>query len=469
MKLLIILFVGFITFNVNAQIAEFNEYVTEKQPLNLDDKADAYSWLSKDGLRIYFSRDNSEDEIWMSERKSLNEEFSNPKTIGIEGITGGSEVFSCWLTDDEKTIFFVTRQNKVGYITQLFKASFSVERQCFINPIQINLQKEGVSEFSRIFISAPSLTADLKQLFVYYSGEGEHIAIFTSNDGINYEFKNFVNDGENYCPGNLSSNGLEYYLSIRDEEKLLVKLTRPNLESDFGNPQYYKLSTIHNDGISFYQPSVNTDLGILSLTFGKGTWDSNNLMIMNLPNDKVNYKDEKLIVNDYLDTLFDTNFELTTTPEFALVDTIANYEIEKVNFTGPLSEFKNDSIFFPICSFCNLIVQADTITDVEPVNEFYFQEPTPISNKIAQVTNFQGSPNPANINFSIAYNLGTYLEEKPTLEFLNMSGQVIKKYKLETTSGQIELNVEEFAQGLYYYRIYTSQFVTETKKLVIKR
>ena len=51
----------------------------QNMPINMENQADAYSWLSKDGLRLYFTRDNSSDEIWKAERKSISDEFINPK------------------------------------------------------------------------------------------------------------------------------------------------------------------------------------------------------------------------------------------------------------------------------------------------------------------------------------------------------------------------------------------------------
>jgi hypothetical protein len=255
-------------------------------PLNSENKADAYSWLSKDGLRLYFTRDNSIDEIWKATRKSLNEPFSNPESLSIEGLAGDNEVFSSWLTSDENTIYFITREDNVGYSTSLYKANYDKTNNKFINPIKINLGLASKDDESDIFISGPSLTNDLTQLYVYYSEPGDggdRIASFTSTDGLNYAFKNFLNNAENYCPGSISNDGLSFYLTLREQKNTLVKLSRTDLNSDFSNPIYFLIDTSAHSGKNYYQPNVNTELGILSITYGLGSWETNDLDVIKMP------------------------------------------------------------------------------------------------------------------------------------------------------------------------------------------
>jgi hypothetical protein len=73
--------------------------------INAPDKADAYPWLSPDGLRLYYTRADVDDRIYFTERSSTDQLFQSPLPVSIpyEG-----DIRSAWLTDDEKTILFTS-------------------------------------------------------------------------------------------------------------------------------------------------------------------------------------------------------------------------------------------------------------------------------------------------------------------------------------------------------------------------
>ncbi len=444
----------------------------QNMPLNQEEKADAYSWLSKDGLRLYFTRDNSSDEIWKAERKRLKDEFINPKTVAINGIVGDYDVFSCWLTEDEQTVFFVTHKNSDGFMTTLYKANYDETSKSFNNPIKINLTGGEISETSSVFISGPSLTADLSQLFVYYNDEHsiERIAFFTTTDGINYSFNSFMNNAENYCPGSLADEGLSYYLTLRDENNLLVKLTRPNLNSEFGNPEYFILDSTINSDKNYYQPFVNTELGIISLTYGLGTWESNNLAIIKLPTQKIVY-DENIV-------FIPPTIESTKSEEVVYKEELENVAVDSttqsINYVWNFEAFDSstiDSTLLAWTSNCKFgygdfdveLRGKDTLSFEPDDNQI-----TPISNSKTIENSFAEMPNPTATNFRIIYDIKTNSTERPIFEITNINGQIVKQFELESTSGNFEIDITGLTEGLYFYKVYTSQFMSENKKLIVK-
>jgi len=474
--LLTFILISVFYFTSNSQSSEtvYEEFIMDVN-LNNPSTADAYSWLSKDGLRIYFTRDNSTDEIWKAERKNINEEFNNPETININGIKGNSEVFSCWLTNDEKTLFFITRERQGGFSTSLYKAHFDENLKSFINPIKINLIVPGISESNDIFISGPSLTDDLSQLFVYYNDthSNEHIAFFKSDDELNYTFHSFINKANNYCPGNLSNNGLNYYLTLRNEDKILVKLSRTTLSSEFGLPEYIVVDANLNNEKNYYQPFVNTELGIISITIGSGTWESNDLEIMKLPsndlftnylleNDSIklaivqNFENpilETLIENKPVtDTLNSTNY-LWVFENFKIVDTTTNLY---------LKDLIDDKTIF--------IKNADTLT-IKGALTFDINTVKKTSPLIASLEEIylKGIPNPASSLFTIQYDFKTNLDKKPLLEIFNSNGKIIKQIELEHALGFKEIDINDMAEGIYFYIIHTTQFLGKPQKFIIKR
>ncbi len=388
----------------------------QNMPLNMENQADAYSWLSKDGLRLYFTRDNSSDEIWKAERKSISDEFINPKSISIDGVLG-DDIFSCWLTEDEKTVFFVTHENKGVFSTTLYRASYNEQSKSFKNPLKINLTGGEISVATSIFISGPSLTADLSQLFVYYNGDhsNERIACFISQDGINYEFKSFLNNADNYCPGSLADNGLSFYLTLRNEDNLLVKLTRPDLNSEFGNPTYFIIDSSINTDKNYYQPCVNSELGIISLTYGVGTWESNNLAIITIPTQKTDYSDKVVFIPPTIDSLeyAEVVYEDMVAADEIAFDTIAitSYDC----FFADTSALDTIHSFF-ICTFCNPEVGVFALEiNFEDTLAFETEDnfATPVSNNTTIGNSFLGMPNPASSSFRIIYDIKTNSSERP--------------------------------------------------------
>jgi hypothetical protein len=443
----------------------------QNMPINMENQADAYSWLSKDGLRLYFTRDNSSDEIWKAERKSISDEFINPKSILIDGVLG-DDIFSCWLTEDEKTVFFVTHEDKGVFSTTLYRASYNEQSKSFKNPLKINLTGGEISVATSIFISGPSLTEDLSQLFVYYNGDhsNERIASFASQDGINYEFKSFLNNADNYCPGTLADNGLSFYLTLRNEDNLLVKLTRPELNSEFENPTYYIIDSSINTDKNYYQPCVNSELGIISLTYGVGTWESNNLAIISLPTQKIDYTSNLVFIPPSVDTLY---IDEEISEKNITVDTLSSTKLNWV-FTDEIVISDSFATIATIqCTYGytlpNVVFLDESLTDDTLAFETEDNFSTPVSNNRTVVNLFSGMPNPASSSFKIIYDIKTNSSERPIFELTNLNGQVIKRFELESTSGNFEIDINGLTEGLYFYKITTSNFASEIKKLVVKR
>jgi len=451
--------------------------VATNYPLNEASKADAYSWLSQDGLRVYFSRGNSAGEIWKAERKNLSEAFSNPSTVSIDGIKGDDDVFSCWLTVDEKTIFFTTHEDGYGFSTFLYKATYDENSKSFMNAEKLNLTGGEISERSSIFISAPSLTADLNQLFVYYNDEhsDDRLACFTTTDGINYVFKSFVNDALNYCPGSLANNGLSFYLTLRGEDNTLVKLSRPNLNAEFGNPEYFKIDPSINVGKQYYQPSANTELGIISLTFGLGTWESNDLAIIKIPDTKTVVGAPELASDIISEDKFPDQIEMAEEADVAEELSI-NEGLYIQSADAPVHCDIPPSLSIDE-TIQNWVVIDDTLLNVDIEfaidDTLSFDSPddliTPISKGYKESMIFEAMPNPAATSFKIIYKLKTSGDEKPVFELTNLNGQVIKHFELASSQGNVDIDINGLAEGMYFYRILTSGESSPIKKLIVKR
>jgi Tol biopolymer transport system component len=228
--------------------------------------ADAYPWISPDGLTLYFSQGSSvsESNLYVARRATLNDMFADVSQVG-QRIPEGS--FSCWLSNDEKDIYYINSR-------KLYHSSRISRTAAFGEPKEVVLP--GVSGF----ISGPSLSPDGKQLFIYNHGsDAKKILHF-----INEEDGNFVSAGElefplgyEPNPGQLSKDGLKYYVTLgnSDSEKLYM-LSRKSLNESFDNA--LSVPSVNNSG-SVDQPSVSADGSVVVFVKSTGTWTENELCV----------------------------------------------------------------------------------------------------------------------------------------------------------------------------------------------
>lgn len=140
----------------NAGVPEKIRLMSE---LNTPDISEAYPWISADGLRIYFTRN---DKIYSSTRSNRNAIFQEPALLEFDGISN-LNVLSCWLTRDEKNLFIVS--DNIIYMAK----RKSVKKKFNLPQIYTNEFKD----FS--FISGISFTPDLKELYLYHSDDSASI------------------------------------------------------------------------------------------------------------------------------------------------------------------------------------------------------------------------------------------------------------------------------------------------------
>jgi hypothetical protein len=127
--------------------------------LNSDGISESYPWLSHDGLRLYFMKD---EKIYLSKRNNENDIFSKYEplefTVGME-----LPVLSIWLDESEKTLWLIS--DNIIYRSTRKKKS---------KPFELpTVYTEEFKDFS--FISSISFTPDGKDMFVYFSDEEDLI------------------------------------------------------------------------------------------------------------------------------------------------------------------------------------------------------------------------------------------------------------------------------------------------------
>jgi len=143
-------------------------------------EADAYPWISPNGLRLYFTQ--------------------RLPIVGIDDLT------SCWLTNDELEMFFTIYIS--GQTTLLYTQRNHMD-SLFSEPVLVELDGVNLG-----FFSAPSLTQDKSQLFLFSSyDQTKKIQVFDRIAVNNYIFSHSVDFGGAHGPGQLTKNDLGYYMT----------------------------------------------------------------------------------------------------------------------------------------------------------------------------------------------------------------------------------------------------------------
>ncbi len=348
MKNLIIAFLIALSLPALAQKEEWLE-VSELNEVNSDSKADAYPWISDDGLRLYFSRENSDgvDQIMYTERKSLHEPFDEPETLPMDHEEG---YFSCWLNADETEIYYIVRKSYADLTVSLYKAKRSSRSEEFGKGklVEIKGKLEG-------YIAGPSFTEDLSQLFLYNSGDDDNIIMLERKSEYEYRFTQNLPLPSNYetNPGQLARNGLRYYVSLENNgkeefseegkmEHCFYYLERSDLTSSFGDPKFVE-GLYNKKFTNLNQPTLNRDESILFfIKSEENVWNNNDIYMAYRTNSEMGKLTIKLSVpaNDPSTKSFVIGYSIMGAHNecFLIVENAAGKELKRYAITENVGE-----------------------------------------------------------------------------------------------------------------------------------
>lgn len=225
--------------------------------------ADAYPWISADGLRIYYTRNTGgSNTLFMSQRATVADLFS----AGVALLPGysGDEVGG-WLSADELTLWFSSDQ----LIKRATRASLA---SAFGAPVTITLSGAGG------YPKSPTLTPDEQELFVFtLSG----VQRFVPSGANSYILAgNLVTGASNVGPAKLSHDGLRIYFSA-DLAGVPQphRMERSGLSDAFSNLQYLA-------GDAFPAPFRHTqchltpdELILVGVRADQNMWSANDLFM----------------------------------------------------------------------------------------------------------------------------------------------------------------------------------------------
>lgn len=245
----------------------------ETNNINVGEVADAYPFLSADGLRLYFTsnREGGHGRFFLSQRNSVKEPFREPGVLGSQ-LTDG--YYAGTLTADERTLCMV----KNGDMYLSFRKDWKTE---FSTPVLIKGQ-------SNHYHFGPAISPDGNEIIVTVTVDGNDVMKrYRRIDDIEYREVDILPApaGNEPGPGQFSKDGLSYYFSLEEEgkqEAIIWRYTRPTIRDAFVDLE--KLPVSINKLIRNFQPSVNGDASIIVfVTSQNDAWEEDDIVLVNDP------------------------------------------------------------------------------------------------------------------------------------------------------------------------------------------
>ena len=249
--------------------------------INLKGQADSYPYLSHDGLRLYFTRENADKTtLYLCTREKVSQEFTHAEVIDT-GLP--QNAYSLWMNKEETKIFFIAESDKL-YIGK---------RKDTVSMFSANqFERIELKNFKRDYIAQPSFTPDENELYLYASSDNREIVSFRKTGEYEYTLVKCFSDndfgGMEVAPGQLSKDGLRFYFSLKNNSDTigelesgnqvlhqLAFLERENLNKPFEEATFLE-SSFQNRGIDNFQPTISADnKTLLWVVTVANSWASN--------------------------------------------------------------------------------------------------------------------------------------------------------------------------------------------------
>jgi hypothetical protein len=243
--------------------------VRELSELNVPLEADAYPWLSSDGLRLYYTAyGNPSDMLVMAERVNTNSYFSAPVVMPLIA----ANPISFWLSTDELDLYFTDGMNFQYSHRSAIGATFDL-------PTIIDLVGLPTG-----FVVGPSLNAAHDTLYILHADVTTTVMKFgrTTNTSFTYVSSLPALSNYEFGPGQLSKDELVYFTGARYNGgfERMYQLTRPTTSSPFLLTTFEEIEGINDTTSLNGQPSMSDGLEWVALVRAiNDDWGYNDLFI----------------------------------------------------------------------------------------------------------------------------------------------------------------------------------------------
>jgi hypothetical protein len=259
---------------------------TRVSKLNVQNKAETYPFLSADGLRLYFTADRRGfPTIYFSDRKSINDHFSNSKPLTKHAL---DSFYEASLTIDELSIYLF-KDDTLYYSTRRSK------KNKFSKP-------KLIPEITDCHF-APAISPDGRELIaIKYWGcdstmnHNNRMDHFIKDKNGVFKFYESLTIDSKYevQPGQFSKDGLEFFMTIQPklsytlknkvDTSILVRFERAQLQDRFSSYTEVYTTYLQNH---LTQVSFNKEkTALVGVTGNRWEWEKTNLTYYRILSEK---------------------------------------------------------------------------------------------------------------------------------------------------------------------------------------
>lgn len=233
--------------------------------------ADAYPWISADGLRVYYTMDdNSPQTLRLIQRSTTSSFFDPPITVPV-GVDFGR---SYWFSKNELELY-------ISNSSTLFYTKRSALNAPFDPPIPINL----IGSLGG-FISGQSLNEAQDELYLYCSDVVTDLRVFRKTNSFEFTLERHLVFPPSHVanPAQLSLDNLNLLFSLSDPNNYtnIYQMTRPTPADTFDLNTLALVQGVISMDYQSIQPAVSDSLHWMVFVRSQGQWDKDDLVIAKL-------------------------------------------------------------------------------------------------------------------------------------------------------------------------------------------
>lgn len=400
-------------------------FIRYQHKVNSPNEAEAYPWISANGLTLYFIKGHS---IFFSERKSRYEDFNKPKELDI---SEGS-VTSCWLTNDELNLYTTSYSSSDPVVKKYSRTTLNDRFQYQDQLVFADDEVEG-------FTSAISFTPDMKTALMYNNpnDDDRSLVIFDVLIDGRLQFRDrFRLPSGSTGVGQLSKDGGTVYFT--DEHSAYHKVIYKIPLVDIGKSEQRIEKVLELKGVRIGKPCLTYDETYMVFNASANdVWQDNEIMVVDLNNLEFIEQDS---------TLFDLGLE---------------EEIAEEGWT----------VYPPLSAILEAEAAVEQINPIDAVSQETEKEKQREAMANVDASSFMLNvnkiyPNPTKGKVTVEYHVpvnAAYAE----LIINDMSGREIYRKNVGKWSSTYEVNLKELGilEGYYVFFVKTELGASDTKKI----
>ncbi|MDB5227868.1 MAG: serine/threonine kinase family protein [Bacteroidota bacterium] len=245
--------------------------------INNSNHADAFPWISPDGLRLYYCSGGNSNQLVVSSRINSDSAFSTPVILSLfPAPIAQNQGVSYFLSNNELEVYM--------FLGDLWYAHRNTLQSTFSNPVKIKLSHP----FSQIALNSLSLNNELNKLYLsaYDINLQQYVGLLEFNKiaADSFAYTRILPNPPGYIilGGQFSKDERSFIFSARhiDWRTSIYQLTRTNISDSFDLNTFHEIQGVNDTILANTQPTVADNLEwIIFVRSQDGAWTSNDLYI----------------------------------------------------------------------------------------------------------------------------------------------------------------------------------------------